>query len=255
MNTTRSLVVLSTIGCVGLSPLMAHALELYNQNSNRIYLDGSVKVRRYFSQDKYISGDQSKVKFTLRGETKVNDFMIGYARWEYNVKFNQPESAGSRKNTTRIGYAGVGFGQYGDFDYGRNYGILNDINGWTGAPIPVFGGMSYNSVDNFMTYRTNNIATYRNHDIFNLVNGLDFGLQIQGKNEGWNDTESQTPPLGNNSRSIAHQNGNGIGASLVYSFENGLSIGGAYASSARTLEQRRVGSLAAAACHGLRLPL
>lgn len=239
MNTIRSLVALSTIGCIGIFPLSSHAAEIYNQNGNRVYLDGSFKVRHYFSQDKYIAGDQSKVKFTLRGETKINDLMIGYARWEYNVKLNQPESAGSSKNTTRIGYAGIGFGQYGSFDYGRNYGILNDINGWTGAPIPVFGGVSYDGVDNFMTYRTNNVATYRNRNIFNLVDGLDFGLQIQGKNDGWNDPETQTGPLSSNPRGVAHQNGNGVGSSLIYRFGNGLSIGGAYANSARTLEQRQ----------------
>ncbi|MGR3755328.1 porin [Edwardsiella anguillarum] len=239
MNKIRSLVALSTIGCIGIFPLISHSAEIYNQKGNRVYLDGSFKVRHYFSQDKYIAGDQSKVKFTLRGETKINDLMIGYARWEYNVKLNQPESAGSTKNTTRIGYAGVGFGQYGSFDYGRNYGILNDINGWTGAPIPVFGGVSYDGVDNFMTYRTNNVATYRNRNIFNLVDGLDFGLQVQGKNDGWNDPENQTGPLSSNPRGVAHQNGNGVGTSLVYRFENGLSIGGAYANSARTLEQRQ----------------
>ncbi|ACR70953.1 outer membrane porin [Edwardsiella ictaluri 93-146] len=239
MNTIRSLVALSTIGCIGIFPLISHAAEIYNQNGNRVYLDGSFKVRHYFSQDKYIAGDQSKVKFTLRGETKINDLMIGYARWEYNVKLNQPESAGSSKNTTRIGYAGIGFGQYGSFDYGRNYGILNDINGWTGAPIPVFGGVSYDGVDNFMTYRTNNVATYRNRNIFNLVDGLDFGLQIQGKNDGWNAPETQTGPLSSNPRGVAHQNGNGVGSSLIYRFGNGLSIGGAYANSARTLEQRQ----------------
>jgi len=217
----------------------AIAAQIYNQGDNRISLDGSFKVRYYSSKDKGVDGDQSKAKFTFKGETRISELATGFARWEYNVKFNQAETMGSKKNTSRIAFAGVSFGKYGTFNYGRDYGILNDINGWTGAPVPVFGGLSYDGIDNFMTYRTNNIATYRNRDIFDLVDGLSFGLQVQGKNDGLNDPERGLGPRSNNPRGVAHQNGSGAGVSLVYALDNGISFGTSYANSNRTGQQRQ----------------
>ena len=45
-------------------------------------------------------------------------------------------------------------GDYGSFDYGRNYGVLYDVEGWTDM-LPEFGGDSYTYADNFMTGRAN----------------------------------------------------------------------------------------------------
>ena len=49
-------------------------------------------------------------------------------------------------------------GDYGSFDYGRNYGVLYDVEGWTDM-LPEFGGDSYTKADNFMTGRANGVAT------------------------------------------------------------------------------------------------
>jgi outer membrane pore protein E len=49
---------------------------------------------------------------------------------------------------------------------------------------PEFGGDSLTRTDNFMTKRTTGVATYRNTDFFGAVDGLNLGLQYQGKNEG-----------------------------------------------------------------------
>lgn len=220
-------------------PLSISAAELYARNGDRFSIDGSFKVRHYFSHDNSIAGDQSKVKLTLKGETRITNTLTGFAKWEYNVKASSPENAGNKKDTTRIAYAGMSFGQYGTGDYGRNYGILNDINGWTGAPVPVFGGLSYSDIDNFMTYRTNNVATYRNPSMSGLVDGLDFGFQVQGKNDGRNNPEGNDRSPGTYSRAVTHQNGHGAGASLIYRFNSGLSAGMAYARSSRTPEQRQ----------------
>jgi outer membrane pore protein F len=46
-----------------------------------------------------------------------------------------------------------------------------------------WGGDGWNYTDNFMTGRTNGVATYRNSDFFGLVDGLSFALQYQGKND------------------------------------------------------------------------
>ncbi|HAT1680539.1 TPA: porin [Klebsiella oxytoca] len=213
------------------------AAQLYNKNGTHFSLNGEIKGRHYFSKDKNADGDTSQVKLMFSGDTQINDILSGYSYWEYNIPVNNTESSGSRA-TTRIAYAGIKLGENNTLDYGRNYGILDDISGWTGIPVPEWGGESYDGIDNFMTYRTNNLLTYRNRSIFSILPGMDLGIQIQGKNDGWNDTEHETGPGSNNPRGIAHQNGNGAGASLIYHVTEGLSIGASYASSDRTLEQK-----------------
>ncbi len=129
-------------------------------------------------------------------------------------------------------------GDYGSFDYGRNYGVLYDVEGWTDM-LPEFGGDSYTYADNFMTGRANGVATYRNTDFFGLVQGLNFAVQYQGNNEGNNCDENfcSTNEGTNNGRDTRHENGDGYGISATYDFGMGFSAGAAYASSDRTNDQ------------------
>ncbi|MEZ2697416.1 porin, partial [Hafnia alvei] len=136
-------------------------------------------------------------------------------------------------NFTRLGFAGLKFGDYGSFDYGRNYGVLYDVEGWTDM-LPEFGGDSYTQADNFMTGRANGVATYRNTGFFGLVDGLNVAVQYQGKNDG---TNNDNEKLSNNSRDVQHQNGDGYGLSTTYDFGMGISAGASYASSDRTDQQ------------------
>ncbi len=48
---------------------------------------------------------------------------------------------------------------------------------------PEFGGDTRSKKDVFMTYRTTGVATYRNYDVFGLIEGLNFAEHYQGKNE------------------------------------------------------------------------
>ena len=61
--------------------------------------------------------------------------------------------------------------------------------------LPEFGGDSYTYADNFMAGRANGVATYRNSDFFGLVEGLNFALQYQGKNEGQNAQDINSAPI------------------------------------------------------------
>ncbi len=74
------------------------------------------------------------------------------------------------------------------FDYGRNYGVVYDAMSYTDQ-LPVFGDDTLyqdNDVDNFMTGRTNGLATYRNSDFFGLVDGLSLGCSVPGqKRRSW----------------------------------------------------------------------
>ncbi|EJJ4225696.1 porin OmpS1 [Salmonella enterica] len=210
----------------------ANAAEIYNKDGNKLDLYGKVDGLHYFSDDASSDGDQSYVRFGFKGETQINDMLTGYGQWEYNVQANTTEGEGAN-SWTRLGFAGLKFGEYGSFDYGRNYGIIYDVEAWTDV-LPEFGGDSYTQTDVYMLGRTNGVATYRNPDFFGLVDGLNFALQYQGNNENGGAGEG-TGNGGN--RKLARENGDGFGMSASYDFDFGLSLGAAYSSSDRTDNQ------------------
>lgn len=217
-KTTLAFMVAST-----LLTTTAHAAEIYNKNANKLDLYGRVKAMRYMSDNQSVDGDQTYVRLGFKGETQINDLLTGYGQWEYQVTGNKTESDGSAK--TRLAYAGLKAGDYGSFDYGRNYGVLYDVGGWTDM-FPEFGGDGWVRTDNFMTGRTNGVATWRNRDFFGIVDGLNVAVQYQGKNE-------------NDGRAVSKQNGDGVGGSLSYNFGgSGFSLGASYASSDRTAGQQ-----------------
>ncbi|EDQ0630020.1 porin OmpC [Salmonella enterica subsp. enterica] len=223
---------------------MANAAEIYNKDGNKLDLYGKVDGLHYFSSNKNKDGDQSYMRLGFKGETQINERVTGYGQWEYQINTNRPEdgdTSNSPQSYTRLAFAGLSFGDAGSVDYGRNYGVLYDIGAWTDM-LPEFGDDSYENSDNFMTGRANGLLTYRNQGFFGLVDGLNFALQYQGKNDGnnWNgDTRDwDGAPLSNNSRKIAGQNGDGFGLSATYDAGMGISAGAAYTNSNRTSEQK-----------------
>ncbi|EDE9723442.1 porin OmpC [Salmonella enterica] len=212
----------------------AHAAVVYNKDGNKLDLYGKVDGLHYFSDNSGSDGDQTYVRFGFKGETQINDQLTGYGQWEYNVQANTTEGEGAN-SWTRLAFAGLKFGDYGSFDYGRNYGVLYDVEGWTDM-LPEFGGDSYTYADNYMTGRANGVATYRNTDFFGLVDGLSFALQYQGNNEN-----SGNGNEGTNNRTddddFRRENGDGFGISTTYDFGMGFSAGAAYTTSDRTNDQ------------------
>ncbi|MBU9846868.1 porin OmpC [Rahnella ecdela] len=211
----------------------AHSAEVYNKDGNKLDLYGKVDGLHYFSDDAGKDGDQTYIRVGFKGETQITDQLTGYGQWEYNVQANGSENSGTSGNATRLGFAGLKFGDYGSFDYGRNYGVVYDVEAWTDM-LPEFGGDSYTTADNFMVGRTNGVATYRNSDFFGEVKGLNFALQYQGANDG-NVSGEGTNNSG--THGVRNQNGDGYALSTTYDFGMGVSVGGAYASSDRTNDQ------------------
>ena len=211
----------------------AHAAEVYNKDGNKLDLYGKVDGLHYFSDDSSNDGDQTYVRFGFRGETQITDILTGYGQWEYQMQGNQTESGGN-DSWTRVAFAGLKFGDYGSFDYGRNYGVLYDIEAWTDT-LPEFGGDSYSKADNFMTQRASGLATYRNNNFFGLVDGLGFALQYQGANE--NQSQEQEGTGNGADRNMKSSNGDGFGISSTYDIGMGFSAGAAYSTSDRTNEQ------------------
>ncbi|EIX9952444.1 porin OmpC [Salmonella enterica] len=221
---------------------MANAAEIYNKDGNKLDLYGKVDGLHYFSSNKNKDGDQSYMRLGFKGETQINEQVTGYGQWEYQINTNRPEdgdTSNSPQSYTRLAFAGLSFGNAGSIDYGRNYGVLYDIGAWTDM-LPEFGNDSYENSDNFMTGRANGLLTYRNNGFFGLVDGLNFALQYQGKNDGnnWKGDTWDGTPLSNNTRKIAGQNGDGFGLSATYDAGMGISAGAAYTNSNRTSEQK-----------------
>ncbi|HCT3748216.1 TPA: porin OmpC [Klebsiella aerogenes] len=210
----------------------AHSAEIYNKNGNKLDLYGKVDGLHYFSDDASEDGDQTYARLGVKGETQINDQLTGYGQWEYNIQANTTEGEGAN-SWTRLGFAGLKFADYGSLDYGRNYGVIYDVEAWTDV-LPEFGGDSYTQTDVFMLGRTNGVATYRNSDFFGLVDGLSFALQYQGNNENAGSGEGTN---NGDDRKLARENGDGFGISSSYDLGMGISFGAAYASSDRTNNQ------------------
>ncbi|WP_407704451.1 porin [Winslowiella arboricola] len=203
----------------------SQAAEIYNKDANKLDLYGKVQGMHYFSSDDSLAGDQTYIRIGFKGETQINDSLTGYGQWEYQFQANNSEGSDANSNNkTRLGFAGLKFGDYGSFDYGRNYGLVYDAIAYTDM-LPEFGGPT-GSADGFLRGRSTGVATYRNRGFFGLVDGLNFGLQYQGKNDR---------------DSISRANGDGWASSVSYDTDFGVSFAGGYASLDRTDAQNADG--------------
>ncbi|MEN5016608.1 porin [Erwinia sp. Eh17-17] len=204
----------------------AQAAEVYNKDGNKLDFYGKVKAMRYLSDadtNASNNADKSYTRIGFKGQTQINDQLTGYGQWEYNFSLSNSESADAQSgNKTRLGFAGLKLKDFGSIDYGRNYGVIYDVEAWTDM-MPEFGGTGYTRADTYMLTRGNGMLTYRNNDFFGMVDGLKFALQYQGKND------ASTTRNGNVS------NGDGYGASVAYTIIDGLSINGAVSSSNRLI--------------------
>ncbi|MCR3755425.1 MAG: outer membrane porin N [Sodalis sp. Psp] len=204
------------------------AAEVYNKDGNKLDLYGKLNGIRYLSSNDSKNGDHSSIRYGFHGEVQISDHdqLIGFGTWEQESTVCHSKNQDSIDNFTRLGFAGLKFGEAGSLDYGRNYGVLYDVGSWTDV-MPEFGGDT-TLADNFLSGRADGVLTYRNTDFFGIVNGLNFALQYQGKNSSNEDTGS----------SAQKENGDGYGLSVSYDFGNGVSAAAAYANSNRTQSQR-----------------
>ncbi|WP_299997371.1 porin [uncultured Cedecea sp.] len=208
-----------------------NAAEIYNKDGNKLDFYGKVVGERGFNTQtadkdkgtKKGSSDASYAQIGFKGETQINSDLVGFGRWEYRAKASKEE--GNQDNVTRLAFAGIKAGEAGSLSYGRNHGIVYDVESYTDMS-PSFSGETWGgSTDNFMNNRTTGVLTYRNTDFFGHVEGLNFGIQFQGKNDRDNATKS---------------NGEGVGYSAEYNFAEGFALTGAYSNSNRTSKQKTV---------------
>jgi len=224
---------LSMLVAAALLSSTAHAAEIYNKDGNKLDLYGLVSAEHYFSDNDSSdwNGDQTYMRLGFRGETQINDRVTGYGQWQMHINANGAESENNNPRT-RDAFAGLKVNDYGSIDYGRNKGVLYDSLGYTDMQ-PEFDGMTYGS-DQFMFSRANGLLTYRNTDFFGAVEGLDFALQYQGKNDGGGE-----PGV----RDVLRQNGDGFGTSVTYDIGAGFSIAGSLMSADRSNEQNNTSGI------------
>ena len=212
----------------------ANAAEIYNKDGNKLDLYGKVDVRHLFSDNDHYgdsqNGDDSRFRIGIKGETQITDQLTGFGRFENEIKTNGTE--GDNKNKVRLAYAGLKFAEFGSLDYGRNYGVIYDTNAWTDV-LPIFGNDTMTQTDVYMTGRAANLLTYRNSDFFGYVDGLSFALQYQGANDDNSISSRGTSDFRDPTSYDNTANGDGFGFSTAYDIGWGVSVGGAYSSSAR----------------------
>lgn len=223
----------------------ANAAEMYNKDGNKVDIYGKVDVRHYFAdKDSGEDGDASRARIGFKGETQINKDLVGFGRFEYEIRTNRIESDNDTR--TRLAFAGLKFADFGSLDYGRNYGVVYDTNAWTDV-LPLWGGDSMSQTDVYMTGRATGVLTYRNTDMFGYVDGLSFALQYQGKNNENTNNERRDKFTDHNGNVVGYSvdkkaNGDGFGFSTAYNLGWGVTLGGGYSSSARTSGQQHYSS-------------
>ncbi|OQM34440.1 porin [bacterium endosymbiont of Pedicinus badii] len=196
------------------------AMRIYNKEGNKIDVYGKMEVKNVVSDSFLNKGDKSFIEYGVKGETQISDQIYGFFKIESKIKIRQDQKT---TNNLGLGFIGVDFGEMGSIDYGRNYGVLYEINSWTSSIL------ENNTVfpDNFLSHKANSVLTYRNKNFFGNVNGLNFVLQYQGKNVTKSDIKD--PKV---------ENGQGFGTLVYYDFDNGISTGASYTNHKKTKLQK-----------------
>ncbi len=90
----------------------ANAAEIYNKNGNKLDFYGKMVGEHVWTTNGDTSSDDTTyARIGLKGETQINDQLIGYGQWEYNMDASNVE--GSQTTKTRLAFAGLKAGEYG----------------------------------------------------------------------------------------------------------------------------------------------
>lgn len=165
------------------------SVEVWNQDGNKLSLYGHVKAVDVITKAGNDKGDHTEARLGFTGESQITDSITGYgtAEWQTTAAHDDyhyytddstvnNSKSGHWDNETRYAFAGLNFGNYGSFDYGRNDGLIKSISVYTDV-LPEFGGDSSNQPFYLLSDRSSSVATYRNTDFFGLVDGLGFAFQ------------------------------------------------------------------------------
>ncbi|VFP82850.1 porin [Candidatus Erwinia haradaeae] len=202
-----------------------HAAEIYKKDGNKLNLYGKMDLNHQVSSNVHDEGEKSRILVGLRGETKISDLLTGYGQLTYSIQTKPSGAENGSHYQPSVGFVGLKFSNYGTFDYGKNYGVGYDPLAWTNT-IPASGGSSTRPGHGLIGH-SNDLVTYRNSNLFGLIDGLDFALQYQGKNHAHSEKKD-----------INAENGKGIGGAVTYRAPTGVAVSAAYTRSDRTENQK-----------------
>lgn len=163
-----------------------NAVDIFNNHGNKLELYGSINPNHELSHG-FLSthiesyDDNTNSILGLSGKINITDKLSSYAQIEYKADLFLPEEPQQQQksNSIRLGYAGLKYGDWGSIDYGRNYGIMHDVQSITDRAPFIIKNSLFEYNDSYMLGRNNSLLTYRNDNIFGLSDGLSFALQYQ----------------------------------------------------------------------------
>ncbi|MCX8573997.1 MULTISPECIES: porin [unclassified Gilliamella] len=152
------------------------SIEVWNKDGNKVDFYGRVKAANHITdRGQAGEGDDTSARLGMSGQTQITDWLSGYGRWEYEAKSGKDDQKPGHSEV-RYAFAGLNFGDFGSFDYGRNDGVLKAITAYTDV-LPEFGGDAANNNWNVLSARTKAVATYRNNNFFGLNDDISFAVQ------------------------------------------------------------------------------
>ncbi|MCX8641463.1 MULTISPECIES: porin [unclassified Gilliamella] len=197
------------------------SIEVWNKDGNKVDFYGRVKAANNITDRNQVKeGDDTSARLGMSGQTQITDSVTGYGRWEYEAKAGKDSH-----NEVRYAFAGLNFGDFGSFDYGRNDGVLKAITAYTDV-LPQFGGDAANNNWNVLSARTKAVATYRNNNFFGLTDDVSFALQYADNGDNSNTYDRFKSDADNKVSREAY------GANAQWRiFDTGLTAGAGYAQS------------------------
>ncbi|OCG15767.1 MULTISPECIES: porin [unclassified Gilliamella] len=208
------------------------SIEVWNKDGNKVDFYGRVKAANNITdRGQAGEGDDTSARLGMSGQTQITDSVTGYGRWEYEAKAGK-----NSDNEVRYAFAGLNFGDFGSFDYGRNDGVLKAITAYTDV-LPQFGGEAANNSWNVLSARTKAVATYRNNNFFGLFDDLSFALQYADNGDNATTFDSKLAKVKLDSDGdfdgFSGESREAYGANVQWRiFDTGLTAGAGYAQTA-----------------------
>ncbi|MGR6771797.1 porin [Pectobacterium brasiliense] len=212
----------------------ANAAEIYNKDANKLDLNGRVHAGYTFNNQSDENEDNTYARLGFKGQTQITSDLTGYGTFEYQFDAKKTEDRNGSAGKTRKAFAGLKFGDFGSFDYGRNTGVAYNGMAYTDV-LPENGGDS--SITDTLTGRIGNAATFNTTNFFGLVDGLGFGLQYVAKDDEQGTTNVVTNAQGSVDR-IDRQHGDAWATSLSYDTDFGVGVVASYGAYDRTQTQQ-----------------
>lgn len=230
--TTGELIMKRTALTIAISSLLlaggVQASTVYNQDGATLNIGGRVQAMYYGTEDDTVDSDQSFLRLKVDGEARVNEEIVGYGQFQYQVVTNGGDSE------LRQAFAGIKHERFGNLSFGRQNGLVTKVvNDFTDV-LPEFGGDGLGKTSEaFGTGRTSNLVQY-----FYTTDGLVLGGQYTGENHAQNGYV-KNPGSEAGAGNWRKGSDEGYALSAAYNFDMGLSLAAVHNQAGKTSVQEK----------------